>query len=744
MSDTFCTACGGPRSGSAPFCGRCGKPFAAADDAAGAASGSEPVESTTTDFAATRNRASLAGAPTTVTPVPDAAPAAAPAAATAVTTPPPPPDYPPPAYPPPAYPPPPPPYAAQRSAGVAPPQIWLVTVGLIVLAGLLIYPVAEGTPDLVSGVFDDNALSRAFATLFLQFFVMFWACGFALVALAVGLVRGSRVSQLLTCIVAGICAVSTLIAASETSNYSVDDNDGTVAGIVICSIVVILLLTLPGSSRRYYGADPRPSGVSLAATANVYLGAVALIDAMLICLAGAVGAEYVWIGLIFAAVGATLVITSRGLHEGSTVARGITLAVYAALGVAVIWFGIASDQFGQFPTLLPLGIVVAGAAALTLPASSRAHFDGPMASVPLRGPAVVTTVIALMLVAASAVLGFSASGDSSDYSSYGSYESTGYSDPTPDPQPTYVALASSDAESTSTSFLDSLEGTGSASMCSATTAPDLQVYDYRVRDVTPSSSGSFDVTADVTLRDGSYFHVTYSVRDDGSGTGCVDGDTVTTDQYSPDDDLSQQPAVPDTEPTDVPSVVTANDPVPTDATLPAAPSGDVVPYTDDSTVPSSAGEIVEYQPTGLDADQADAVRSVIAFMTHVNQQDFQPAWDYSTERLIKAGYDPAFANGYATTHFMQVAFGQPEQLNSDLIIVPGRFVSRQDPSAQGNPDGVTSCTYWPQYMFLVARVDGRWLLDVARKYQDRSAVRPYKRTSESGLQLNPIQQRVAC
>jgi hypothetical protein len=94
-----------------------------------------------------------------------------------------------------------------------------------------------------------------------------------------------------------------------------------------------------------------------------------------------------------------------------------------------------------------------------------------------------------------------------------------------------------------------------------------------------------------------------------------------------------------------------------------------------------------------------------------------------------------------------VAFGQPQTLASDLIVIPARFVSRQNPAAQGNPAGITACSYWPQYLFLMVKINGDWLNDVAASYNDRPELAPLKRPDadqNNAPVLDPIAQRVAC
>lgn len=170
------------------------------------------------------------------------------------------------------------------------------------------------------------------------------------------------------------------------------------------------------------------------------------------------------------------------------------------------------------------------------------------------------------------------------------------------------------------------------------------------------------------------------------------------------------------------------------------------PYTTPDPTPTNAAQLIEWQPPGLSGDNASAVSSITRFLLDINRQDMQAAWNLSTEVRHGANPDNRFLTGYRTSRHYQVAFGHPKRLAGDLIAVPARFVSRQDPAAQGSPAGVTNCTFWPQYVFLVAHVGGRWLDDVAGDFVDRPAVAPLKRrdTVRDDAELLPLQQRVAC
>lgn len=300
---------------------------------------------------------------------------------------------------------------------------------------------------------------------------------------------------------------------------------------------------------------------------------------------------------------------------------------------------------------------------------------------------------------------------------------------------TQPSFTSSDAQLLAASAFDAMAGNGYVNTCGGS-LPSLAVSRYTIDQVSPTTGGSFYVSASVTLNDGSTETVSYLVGTDTSAQPCVEVDSI--QQTLP---VAAAPV----EPSDVPSVPSTGDPVPSNAALPSSPGGSVVSYTDSATTPTTTDQLVEWQPSGLDADQTAAVQDVIAFMTYVNQQDFQSAWTKSTESLSGPAASSNFQAGYNTSRFYQVAFGQPKKLASDLIVIPARFVSRQDPAAQGNPSGVTDCTYWPQYVFVVAKSGGVWLDDVAGSYAGRPELAPLKRVgSDGGTYLNPVSQRVGC
>lgn len=661
---------------------------------------------------------------------------------------------------PPAPPPPPPPAASWNQAdsyyppagAVTPPEVWLVAIGLFVMAGFLLDPVFRYGSDVFPHIFDGDSLVRAFATLATDLIAAVFVTAVALVVLAVGLIRGNRVAQLLVCGLSVVVAIAEIAAAQSQPTFGDPTvTDGTVAVVCLVAVAVIVLLTVPSTARAFFASRPQSApGVELAAAVNGYLGTIAVCNGVLLCLTGGLGYQFVWIGLGFGAVAAALLATNRYLRAGRQGARVLVVLVY--IGLAILGFVLINEANASVDpsTLIPVFAALLGLGALTLPESSRAVFLRPRELAPMSQAAGVGWAVMILALVVSAAVGFSAaakpSGDNfdavgDDYTppTYTQTEPT-YSYPT-EPSPTYSPPPTLDeptAYSAATDALASMQGTSTAETCNGE-LPSESFSDYTIDDVSPDTNGDFTVSATVTMDDGSVDTVSFTVTMDTAGSACTDASSVDVEQVSP------PPVAAPVEPADVPDLPASGDSVPTGASPPEPPAdGTVIAYGDRSATPTTSKEILEYAPDDLGAAERSAVRDVIGFMTSINMQQFPAAWDMSTEMLSAQSPSSTFRRGYATSRFYQVAFGEPQRVASDLIVIPARFVSRQDPAAQGYPTGVTDCSYWPQYVFVVAYAHGSWLIDVAGKYGGRSELDPFRRTSHGEQLLNPLAQRVAC
>jgi hypothetical protein len=714
-----CPACGHAVPAGVAACGWCGKPQRAAGSAPAPMVPVVPAPTSATVPEATTNRALLR-------------------ATGPVDEPPPQPPVPPPYLPTPGP-------AGPYGSSIAP-EVLLVAVGLFGLGALVLYPVLRYGFPVLGHLTDPNDFARAFAALVAYIMVMLAGAGVALLLLAVGLLRGSRVSQLLTCLLCAVLVVAEL--ANEPNNLNVGQSSGGQHYAVLAgSVAVALLLLLPGARRHFARDSQRPIAVDLAAAVGLYFGVCAVIGGLMLMMVGVLGAKFVWWGIGLSAAGAGLALANRPLRAGRNGARIAASICY--IGYVVLGFVIA-DKNGDASSpsaVIPLGIALVALGALWLAPSSQQHFATPRPMIPLHPAALAAWAAVAIASVVFAGVGFHAAstrgslfaGDAPTDQSLS--QDPGYSTPAP----SYSAappsgVSSEQAQSAAAAAFQAMAGNGSADTCNGD-LPSMAISDFSIDEVTPQTSGSFFVSAGVTLDDGTIETVTVLIGTDANDAPCVEADTVQTSNVQAPTPTVTAPV----EPSDVPDVPRSGDPVPTDAALPSPPQDPNVLAYDSGQTPTDASAIIEYQPDGLSSAEEAAVADVISFMAHINQQDFPSAWNDSTDSLNAPDPTSSFRRGFRTSRFYQVAFGQPRVLAGDLIVVPARFVSRQDAAAQGNPSGVTDCTYWPQYVFVVAKVNGQWLDDVAGKYVGRSQLSRLKRIGQDGGRyLNPVSQRVTC
>jgi hypothetical protein len=633
-----------------------------------------------------------------------------------------------------------------NASGRTPPAVWLAAVILCGVGVFLLDPVVRLGGATLSHVFDANAFVRAFSTVALEVVAVLAISGIALILLGIGLVKGSRSAQMLTCLLSAVVAVSQIIAWKSASTEALGSVTSKTDAIVtsVIALVIVMLLLWPPAVRRYFANDARPLGVEIAVAANLYLGSVALCNGVLLMLAGALGKTLVWIGVGFAAAGLLLLAANRYLRGGRSAARAFTIVFDLAVAGLAVTAAVDLHLGVDAATLIPALIAGSAVVGVCMPQSSRSLFAEPVA-LPSRSP---IAIIAWALTAA-AVGGAGTVGVLAAYKPFGSYrpaaESVPITTPSPDvytpPATSLSSLSDQDAYRVGDEVLSAMSTGSYAPTCNGS-PPSEPVATYSIDQVTPQTSGDYAVYATVTLDDGSTDTVYFIVTTSAGGETCADASTITFTQTAQSSTNAPSPQA--AKPEDVPSLPSYGERIPRDASPPGPPQAvGVIAYTRHA-VPSTPSQLLEWQPSGLAGAEQLAVRNVIGFMTEINRQNMGAAWRLSTERL--SGHHPtaAFADGYRTSRFYQVAFGQPRRVAPDLIVVPGRFVSRQNPAAQGYPAGVTGCSYWPQYVFVVARVDGQWLLDVANRYVDRGSLTPFKRFSDGQLLLNPVSQRAAC
>ena len=271
-------------------------------------------------------------------------------------------------------------------------------------------------------VADKNAFVRSLSALVLFVLVLVAGVGVALMALAVGVVRGSRVAQFLTALLSGIVGVGELIQAADDRRSAFGSpgvsHGASIAVVLVCAVIVVLLFALP-NAKSFFAQDDRPIGVLLGTTVAMYFGAVMVLDGMLLMICGSVGAKYVWWGLVLALAGSLLMAAGRPLRAGTNLARVLVTAALVACSVLLF----IVDDAGQgaslsFITLVPLGLCAAAVVGLWYPASSNEHFAHPT-TLPARSGAftVAWSVLAVMALVLAGI-GFSASSNSSTPSAF--------------------------------------------------------------------------------------------------------------------------------------------------------------------------------------------------------------------------------------------------------------------------------------------------------------------------------------
>jgi hypothetical protein len=264
-----------------------------------------------------------------------------------------------------------------RAAVSRPPaEVTLVSLAMLLLAALLAYPVLRYAFPLVPSLFG-NALERALAALLLFVFIIIAACVAALVALAVGMWRGSRVAQVLTILLAGAIAIGMLING-QTSGQGAQTHNATTTIIVLICLAVMALIALPPSARAFFAQDESPVGVVATAIACVYFGWCISVAGLVLTIAGTVDVKFVWWGVVFVLVGAGLTALSRPLRAGQGWARGLAtlgLICYVVAGLVFATNGGDSKATGTVvQTAIGLGTV---GLLWLLPSSTRHFATGP-------------------------------------------------------------------------------------------------------------------------------------------------------------------------------------------------------------------------------------------------------------------------------------------------------------------------------------------------------------------------------
>jgi len=316
------------------------------------------------------------------------------------------------------------------------------------------------------------------------------------------------------------------------------------------SLAVIVLLVLPGAQRHFARDHDRPVGVAVACAVGWYFGACTILSGLVLMIAGTLGDKYVWWGLATAAVGTALLALNRPLSAGRNGARVAASLAYA--GYVVLGFVVANETGAAASpnSLIPLGVALMALGGLWVPAASQEHFRHPRA-VAWPVAATVGVSVAVVLTTAVAGVGFHAAGSPPGQPNAVSDFSATDAAPPPSPsdtgQPSLASpsLDESTARDAADAVLSASPGSATVDSCDGSTVPDLAVAQYEITDASAQGDGTFRLTADATLDDGTTETLAFTIGADGNGQACLDtGSVQTMDVQSP------APPTPSTPPDD--------------------------------------------------------------------------------------------------------------------------------------------------------------------------------------------------
>jgi hypothetical protein len=264
----------------------------------------------------------------------------------------------------------------------APGAVWLVALALFGLGIVVLIPFFQSI-DVVGKLFNSNY--RYFAALTLYVLVLLVGIAMAFFALGVGLLKGNRVAQLLTCCFSGLIGFSLVIDASSSEGTSTLSTGWGVVTLVV-AIAVIGLLALAPSAKEFFAQDnDRPFGVLVATSVAVYFGAVFAAMGCLMFIVGKVDGKFYGIGVGLLVAGVVLLGSGPGLRAGRNAWRMLVSLAFVAL-VILQFVQMSSSRLGggaSVGALLPIGLSLIALGGLWFSSSSQHHFANPRAQEPL-------------------------------------------------------------------------------------------------------------------------------------------------------------------------------------------------------------------------------------------------------------------------------------------------------------------------------------------------------------------------
>lgn len=251
----------------------------------------------------------------------------------------------------------------------------------IFLAGLWLLEGFSSYDSYWHELIDGNADQRAFAALDLEIHLPFLAIGVGLLLLVVGLMRGLRVAQYLTCWANLLFPLVTLLTLSSAQSVV---SLATTGYLSVLSLLSILLLLGPPQARAFFTTAERvPVGVLQVAVLNSFFGYQLAVEGTLFALAGPLSHRLVWYGLGLGGFGLVLVLLNIGLRRRSKVARVVTVLVYLAIAGLSLSVGSYLDLATAFLSLVPCALALVACIGLVAVPSSNEWFAGSTGVAPV-------------------------------------------------------------------------------------------------------------------------------------------------------------------------------------------------------------------------------------------------------------------------------------------------------------------------------------------------------------------------
>lgn len=248
-----------------------------------------------------------------------------------------------------------------RSLAGTPPELLLVCALMSIAGVLLLWPALQVLPDAFRE-FGAGPLGRALGLLALDLALVILALGVGLLILAWRLTQADRVARGLSYIVLGGYSFAVLVGD--------DHSAGLIVTMLLCLAAIGILAAAP-NVREYFNrtTNTGPTSVTIVRTLFAAFAFLMLLFGISYLPAGALGGQYVIVGLLLLGIGAAMFTLNRRLADGSASARVAATVLMAGYALLVLIAGGRATA-----TLLGLAFAAAVIGMLWIPEDAQRHF----------------------------------------------------------------------------------------------------------------------------------------------------------------------------------------------------------------------------------------------------------------------------------------------------------------------------------------------------------------------------------